>query len=50
MQKHDDYVVMRYTNCSHGIYHKPTKVWVKFGNYDVLKREAVKLNNGGVKQ
>lgn len=46
MHKADDYTVMRYNARSHGIYQRSTKTWVKFGAYEVMKREAVKLNNG----
>ena len=46
MRRGDDFTVMRYNACSHGIYQRSTKTWVKFGKYEVLKREAVKLNNG----
>lgn len=50
MHRHDDYTVMRFNARSHGIFKKSTKTWVKFGSYDSLKREAVKLNNGSKKQ
>lgn len=49
MRNSEDFQVMRFNPRSHGIYQRSTKTWVKFGKYDQLKREAVKLNNGSSK-
>lgn len=44
---HEAYTVRRFNPCSIGIYHIPTKTWVKFGSpdkYPSFKVRAYQLN------